>query len=160
MAIKKTNAIRLLEKNKIAYEIIEYQYDPENLDVAKIAADNQLELEAIYKTLVIKGDKTGVWVAVVPGNKTLSLKAMAQASNNKKVAMVPVKEIQGLTGYIRGGCSPLGMKKDYPVVIDTTAQNLPLIFVNAGQRGILFGVKPDDLQAVSEATWGNISEGS
>lgn len=155
---KKTNAIRLLEKHNKTYEIIEYQYDPENLDVAKIAADNQLELASIYKTLVLKGDKTGVWVAVVPGNKTLSLKAMAQASSNKKVAMVPVKEIQGLTGYIRGGCSPIGMKKAYPVVIDDSAQALDMVFVNAGQRGILFGVNPHDLQEVSQAVWGEISE--
>lgn len=157
MATKKTNAIRLLEKHKITYQLVEYQYDPENLDVAKIAEDNQLELEAVYKTLVIKGDKTGVWVAVVPGDKSLSLKAMAQASGNKKVAMVPVKEIQGLTGYIRGGCSPLGMKKAYPVVIDTQAQKLEKIFVNAGQRGILTGVKPSDLQEVTKGIWADIS---
>ncbi|WP_299459129.1 Cys-tRNA(Pro) deacylase [uncultured Microscilla sp.] len=158
MATKKTNALRLLDKHKAAYKTITYEYDPENLDVAKIAADNQLELTSIYKTLVVKGDKTGVWVAVVPGNKNLSLKAMAQASNNKKVAMVPVKEIQGLTGYIRGGCSPLGMKKDYPVVIDTNAQVLPTIFVNAGQRGILVGVSPNDLQKITGAAWAAISE--
>lgn len=150
--------MRLLEKHKAAYEIIEYTYDPENLDVAKIAADNQLELGAIYKTLVVKGDKTGVWVAVVPGDKSLSLKAMAQASNNKKVAMVAVKEIQGLTGYIRGGCSPLGMKKDFPVVIDKGAQSLQTIFVNAGQRGILVGMHPHDLQEVTKAIWAEISE--
>ena len=159
MATKKTNAIRLLEKHQKTYQIIEYKYDPENLDVAKIATDNQLELAAIYKTLVLKGDKTGIWVAVVPGDKTLSLKAMAQASGNKKVAMVPVKDIQGLTGYIRGGCSPLGMKKTYPVIIDTLAKTQELIFVNAGQRGILVGVNPDDLQEVSQAIWGEISEG-
>ncbi|OJJ15468.1 aminoacyl-tRNA deacylase [marine bacterium AO1-C] len=159
MATKKTNAIRLLEKHHKTYQTVEYQYDPENLDVAKIAADNQLELTSIYKTLVLKGDKTGIWVAVVPGNKTLSLKAMAQASSNKKVAMVPVKDIQGLTGYIRGGCSPLGMKKAYPVVIDDSAQAQELIFVNAGQRGILVGLNPHDLQEVSNAIWGEISEG-
>jgi len=159
MATKKTNAIRLLEKHHKTYQIIEYQYDPENLDVAKIAADNQLELAAIYKTLVLKGDKTGVWVAVIPGDKTLSLKALAQASGNKKMAMVPVKDIQGLTGYIRGGCSPLGMKKAYPVIIDNLAKVQELIFVNAGQRGILVGVNPDDLQEVSQAIWGDISEG-
>ena len=157
MATKKTNAIRLLEKHKIEYHTIEYQYDPENLDVAKIAEDNQLELAAVYKTLVIKGDKTGVWVAVVPGDKSLSLKAMAHASSNKKIAMVPVKEIQGLTGYIRGGCSPLGMKKAYPVVIDTNAQKLEKIFINAGQKGTLVGVKPNDLQEVSKAIWAEIS---
>lgn len=155
---KKTNAMRLLDKHKVAYKTIEYTYDPENLDVAKIATDNQLELNAIYKTLVVKGDKTGAWVAVVPGDKTLSLKAMAQASGNKKIAMVPVKEIQGLTGYIRGGCSPLGMKKDFPVVIDNNAQTLNAIFVNAGQRGILVGVAPNELQAVTQAKWADISE--
>ncbi len=159
MGTKKTNAIRLLDTHQKPYQTLEYQYDPDNLDVAKIAADNQMEITAIYKTLVLKGDKTGVWVAVIPGDKTLSLKALAQVSGNKKVAMVPVKDIQGLTGYIRGGCSPLGMKKAYPVVIDELAKAQELMYVNAGQRGIFVGVNPYDLQEVSKAIWGDISEG-
>lgn len=159
MGTKKTNAIRLLDTHQKPYQTLEYQYDPDNLDVAKIAADNQMEITAIYKTLVLKGDKTGVWVAVIPGDKTLSLKALAQVSGNKKVAMVPVKDIQGLTGYIRGGCSPLGMKKAYPVVIDELAKAQELMYVNAGQRGIFVGVNPYDLQEVSKAIWGDISDG-
>lgn len=159
MATKKTNAIRLLDKQQINYQIIEYKYDPENLDVAKIAQDNELALSSIYKTLVIKGDRTGIWVAVIPGDKSLSLKRMAQVSNNKKIAMVPVKDIQGLTGYIRGGCSPLGMKKNYPIIMDSSAQELDIMYVNAGQRGILVGVNPKDLQATTQAAWENISEG-
>jgi len=149
--MEKTNAIRILDKRKIKYETIKYNYDPENLNVAKIAAANNMDVAMIYKTLVAKGDKTGIMVAVVPGNAALDLKALAKVSHNKKIALVPVKEIQGITGYIRGGCSPLGMKKSFPVYVDEAVNTLDIVYVNAGQRGLLFGVKPSDLQTVSRA---------
>ena len=156
--MKKTNAVRILDQQKIAYDTVEYEYDSENLDLAKIAAENGFVLETIYKTLVLMGDKTGVLVAVVAGHHSLSLKKMAAVSGNKKVEMVAVKDIQNLTGYVRGGCSPIGMKKNFPVYLDETAKTMERIFVNAGVRGILFSCKPEDLLKVSRGEWADIAE--
>ncbi len=156
--MKKTNALRILDQQKIAYDTVEYEYDSENLDLAKISADNGFVLEEVYKTLVLTGDKTGVLVAVVAGHHSLSLKKMAAVSGNKKVEMVAVKDIQTLTGYIRGGCSPIGMKKNFPVYIDETGKNLTAFFVNAGVRGILFSCKPQDLLKVCKGEWADIAD--
>lgn len=147
--MKKTNAVRLLDREGVAYELIEYTYDEADLSVPQIAAGNNLPVEAVYKTLVLKGDRSGPIVAVIPGDRSLDMKALAKASDNKKVAMVPVKDIPGLTGYIRGGCSPLGMKKDFPVFLDASALELPQILVNAGQRGLLIKLQPEVLQRVA-----------
>lgn len=149
--MKKTNAVRLLDREAVVYELIEYAYDEADLSVPQIAAGNNLPVEAVYKTLVLKGDRSGPIVAVIPGDRSLDMKALAKASGNKKVAMVPVKDIPGLTGYIRGGCSPLGMKKDFPVYLEASALQLPEILVNAGQRGLLMKMKPEDLQRVARA---------
>lgn len=157
---KKTNALRLLEQQKIAYNTVAYTYSEDNLNIGKIAIDNGLELTQIYKTLVAKGDKTGVVVAVVAGDQSLSLKKLANISGNKKIALVPVKEIQDLTGYIRGGCSPIGMKKQFSTYFDQTAQSLDKIYVNAGLRGILFGCAPADLLLISGGEWADIVEDS
>lgn len=157
--MKKTNALRILDQQKIAYSTVEYEYDSENLDVAKIASDNGLVLEEVYKTLVLIGDKTGVLVAVVAGHHSLSLKKIASVSGNKKVEMSAVKDLQSLTGYIRGGCSPIGMKKNYPVYIDETGRDLARIFVNAGIRGILFACAPNDLLTACKGEWADIAEG-
>ena len=154
--MEKTNAIRILDKRKIKYEIIKYTYDPENLNVAKIAEANNMDVAMIYKTLVAKGDKTGILVAVVSGDAALDLKALAKASRNKKIALIPVKEIQGITGYIRGGCSPLGMKKAYPVFIDESAIEWEEILINAGSRGTLFGCSADELVDAFEFQWAEI----
>lgn len=156
--MKKTNAIRLLESNQIHFNIIEYTYDPERLSVEKIARDNQLELSSIYKTLVAKGDKTGVVVAVIPGSKNLNLKALSNVSGNKKMTLVPVKDLLSLTGYIRGGCSPIGMKKNYPVFFDLDAQSATHIYVNAGQRGVLFGAAPEDIRTLCEGAFAQITQ--
>lgn len=155
---KKTNALRILEQQKIVYDTIEYSYDEENLNVAKIAEDNQLSLPQIYKTLVAEGDKTGLIVAVVAGDKSLSLKKIAAVSGNKKVWMLPVKDIQAHTGYIRGGCSPVGMKKHYPTYFDQTAKDCAKIYVNAGGRGTLFGCAPDALVQAAQGQWADIAE--
>ena len=109
----KTNALRLLDKANISYRLIAYTYDAENLDVAKIAADNQLALGQVYKTLVCTGDKTGPIVVIVPGDESLDVKALAQVSGNKKIALLPLKDLTSTTGYVRGGCSPLGMNKKF-----------------------------------------------
>ncbi|MGK0391487.1 MAG: Cys-tRNA(Pro)/Cys-tRNA(Cys) deacylase [Maribacter sp.] len=143
--MKKTNAIRILERKKIAYTTVKYHYDPANLNVGKIAAENSLELKSIFKTLVVKGDKNGVFVVVIPGDKELDMKAAAKISGNKKIHLLPIKDLEKTTGYIRGGCSPFGMKKDYPVFVDSAAQDLDVFYVNAGIRGILMGISPESL---------------
>ncbi len=155
---KKTNALRLLDAQNVQYEMVEYHYDTDDLSVEHIAEDNGLHLERIFKTLVAKGDKNGVAVAVVPGHKNLDFKALAKASGNKKMTLAPVKDIQGLTGYIRGGCSPIGMKKDYPVYLDTSALAYDVIYVNAGQRGLLVGLSPEALRRATDAVAAEISE--
>jgi Cys-tRNA(Pro)/Cys-tRNA(Cys) deacylase len=155
---KKTNALRILEQHKIPYDLIEYTYDAENLNVAKIAEDNGLALAQVYKTLVAKGDKTGIIVAVIAGDKSLSLKKIATVSGNKKIALVPVKDIQGISGYIRGGCSPLGMKKQFPTYFDQSAKNFDKIYVNAGVRGVLFGCAAEYLLPIAAGQWADIAE--
>jgi len=155
--MKKTNALRILERNKIPYQTLEYTYDPDNLDVRKIAADNDLDAKEVYKTLVAKGDKTGLLVAVIPGDKKLDRKALGKASGNKKINLVEISKLEKLTGYIRGGCSPIGMKSNPPVYLDASAEELDLIWVNAGVRGLLFGVGADDLVAASKAQVEDIS---
>ena len=149
--MKKTNVLRSLDKEKIAYKIFEYDYDPEAGSAKAIAADNGISLEQVYKTLVGKGDKTGILVAVIPSGRTLNFKKLCKVAGNKKMTLVAVKELQGLTGYIRGGCSPMGMKKPYPVFIDTSIETQELVYVNAGQRGILVGLKPTDLVKMAKA---------
>ena len=153
--MKKTNAIRILSQKKVDFDTVTYVYDSENLSVEKIAAENGLALELIYKTLVLKGDKTGIIVALVAGNASVSLKKLASLSGNKKMAMVAVKDLQQQTGYIRGGCSPIGMKKNYPVYISEEAQHLEKMYINAGTRGILVGVSPTALQTIVNGIWGN-----
>ncbi|CAA6813825.1 MAG: Cys-tRNA(Pro)/Cys-tRNA(Cys) deacylase [uncultured Aureispira sp.] len=154
--MKKTNAIRLLQQKKINFEAVHYEYDSEHLNVGKIAKDNDLVLEQVYKTLVLEGDKTGVIVALVAGDQSLSLKKMATISKNKKVAMLAVKDLQKHTGYIRGGCSPIGMKKQYPVYISEEAKDLEKLYINAGTRGILVGLVPSDLQDLAQGEWAEI----
>lgn len=149
----KTNAIRLLEARDIAYEPVEYAYDAEDLSVQKIAAGLDIPVSQVFKTLVAKGDKTGVLVAVIPGDQELDYKALAHASGNKKVALVHVKELLDLTGYIRGGCSPLGMKKKYPVYLHSSAKEWDKIYVNAGKRGLLMGVDPERLREACEGEY-------
>lgn len=156
--MKKTNAIRLLQQKKITFDTIHYVYDSENLNVGKIAEENDLVLEQVYKTLVLQGDKTGVIVALVPGDQSLSLKKMAAVSKNKKVSMLAVKDLQKHTGYIRGGCSPIGMKKQYPVYISEAAKNLEKLYINAGTRGILVGVAPNDLYDLAQGEWAEIMD--
>lgn len=143
---KKTNAMRLLEAAGIPYTLTTYQYDAEELSVAKIAAENKLTLERIFKTLVLKTDTGSVVVAVTPGDKQLDIKAISKESNCKKVALAASQQLQALTGYIRGGCSPIGMKKNYPVIVDISALSFERIYVNAGMRGLLMELSPQDLQ--------------
>lgn len=153
ICMKKTNAIRILEQKKITYQSMEYQYDTENLTVEHIAQRNQLNPAQIYKTLVLEGDKHGIVIALIPGDKSLSLKKIASITQNKKIALLPPNDLQRLTGYIRGGCSPVGMKKNYPTFIEQSALTLPHIYFNAGTRGLFIKIAPLDLENVMEVKW-------
>lgn len=143
--MRKTNALRLLDQAGVTYRTVVYTYDPEQLDVAKIAEDNGLQLAQVFKTLICKGDKTGPVVAIIAGDQHLSLKRLAQASGNKKMAMLGLKELLPTTGYQRGGCSPIGLKRPFPIYLDEVALQYEEILVNAGKRGLLFGSNPQDL---------------
>ncbi|ERM17994.1 Cys-tRNA(Pro) deacylase [Brevibacillus laterosporus] len=148
----KTNACRLLDKHKVPYTVHEYEWDEEHLNAKHVAQQVDLQVEQVFKTLVLRGDKTGVIMACIPAHKELHLKLLAAVSKNKKVEMVPMKEILELTGYIRGGCSPLGTKKNYPLFIDESALSLQLISISAGKRGLQIFLNPADLIKVSKAT--------
>ncbi len=149
--MKKTNAARLLEKSGVDFEIWNYEVDPEDVSARAVAAKIGLPPERIFKTLVARGDRTGIMLACVPGDSDLDLKALAAASGNRKVEMVHLREVQPLTGYIRGGVSPLGMKKTYPVFIDESAFDFERICVSAGARGVQIFISPGDLADAVEA---------
>ncbi|PPA93909.1 Cys-tRNA(Pro) deacylase [Brevibacillus laterosporus] len=148
----KTNACRLLDKHKVPYTVHEYEWDEEHLNAKHVAQQVDLQVEQVFKTLVLRGDKTGVIMACIPAHKELHLKLLAAASKNKKVEMVPMKEVLELTGYIRGGCSPLGTKKNYPLYIDESALSFSLISISAGKRGLQIFMNATDLIKVSKST--------
>jgi len=143
--MKKTNASRILDKLKIPYEILEYEVDEQNLSAENAAQKMEQPLKQVFKTLVIRGDRTGIVVACIPGGEELNLKTLASISGNKKVEMIHLKEIKSLTGYIRGGVSPLEMKKNYPAYIDESAFKFPFILISAGVRGKQLKINPLDL---------------
>jgi len=143
--MKKTNAARFLDSLKINYKLCEYEIEESDLSAESVARKVNLPLEQVFKTLVARGDKTGVLMACIPGNAELDLKAMATVSGNKKVEMIHMKEIQQLTGYIRGGVSPIGTKKHYPIFLDESAMRFPSISISAGARGSQIFISPDDL---------------
>jgi Cys-tRNA(Pro)/Cys-tRNA(Cys) deacylase len=153
----KTNAVRLLESRNIAYELRDYEVDPDDLGAESVAAKIGMPPEQVFKTLVVRGDRNGVCFAVIPGNAELDPKALAKLSANRKVELVPLKEVQPLTGYIRGGVTALGSKKDYPVFVDETAILFDHISVSAGVRGTQIILKPDDYLRAVGATTGEIS---
>ena len=145
MKINKTNAARLLDRAGIKYELIPYRVDEEHLDAIHVAEELGEPIGQVFKTLVLRGDRTGIWVCVVPGDGEVDLKAAAHASGNKRVEMLHLKELLPTTGYIRGGCSPIGMKKEYPVFIHQTCRNYASIYVSAGIRGLQLKIDPEDL---------------
>jgi Cys-tRNA(Pro)/Cys-tRNA(Cys) deacylase len=147
--MNKTNAARLLDSQGIYYELVSYDVDESDLSASSVAAKLQEDVGQIYKTLVLRGDKTGVFICIIPGNKELDLKKAAKVSGNKNAAMVQMKEILELTGYIRGGCSPVGMKKKYSTYIDENCILYNQIYVSAGTRGLQFKISPDDLILVT-----------
>jgi Cys-tRNA(Pro)/Cys-tRNA(Cys) deacylase len=145
----KTNAVRILEQAGIHYELREYAVDENDLSAPHVAEAVELPAEQVFKTLVARGDRNGVLVASIPANTELDLKSLAAASGNKKVELVAVKEVLGLTGYIRGGVSPVGMKKIYPFYLDETADLWDVIAVSAGIRGCQMLIRPGDLVEVT-----------
>ncbi|MBM7868357.1 Cys-tRNA(Pro) deacylase [Heliobacterium gestii] len=155
---QKTNAARLLDQMKIAYELIEYDVDESDLSAVTVAAKSGLPIEQVYKTLVARGDKTGVLLACIPGDQELDLKALAVLSGNKKVDTVPLKEVQPLTGYIRGGVSPVGTKKKYPLFVDERIESVQRVSVSAGIRGCQMALSPADLLRATGGRCGRISK--
>ena len=153
----KTNAARILDQVKLPYEIKEYIVDDSDLSAISVAQKIGLPIEQVYKTLVARGDKTGVIIACIQGDHELHLKALASLSGNKKVEVVSLKEVQPLTGYIRGGVSPIGMKKHYPVFISSAIDKHERICISAGLRGLQLYLCPTDLIAVTRAQLGEIS---
>ena len=147
----KTNAARLLDRAGIAYELNTYQVDENDLSAIHVAESLGVDAGALYKTLVLRGDRTGIFVCVVPGDAEVDLKKAARASGNKKADLVPVKELLPLTGYVRGGCSPIGMKRRYPTFIDAGAGRRKRIYISAGVRGVQIVIAPADLMAFAEA---------
>jgi Cys-tRNA(Pro)/Cys-tRNA(Cys) deacylase len=154
----KTRAAQALDKLGILYEIREFE--EEELGADEVAEKLQIPLAQVFKTLVVCGDRTGVILACLPGTLTLSLKALARVSGNRKVEMVEKDEIPRLTGYIRGGVSPLGGKKDYPVFLDQSALEQPIVSVSAGMRGMQVFLTPPDLLRATRAKVATIGVGN
>lgn len=152
MKIQKTNAARLLDSKKIAYELVPYQVDESDLSAVHVAEQLNEPIEQVFKTLVLHGDKSGFFVCVIPGADELNLKFAAKVSGNKSCDLIPMKDILGVTGYIRGGCSPLGMKKKFPTFIHNTAPLYPFIYVSGGVRGLQIKISPQKLIDCCEMT--------
>ena len=143
--INKTNACRILDQKKVAYELIPYEVDENDLGAQHIADQLGEDINQVFKTLVLKGDKTGHFVCVIPGNDEVDLKKTAKVTGNKSCDLIPMKELLPLTGYVRGGCSPVGMKKPFPTFIHETCQLFDYIYVSAGVRGLQFKLNPQHL---------------
>ena len=141
---QKTNAARLLDQLGIRYELREYEVDPDDLTAETVAAKVGLPAEQVFKTLVARGDRHGVAMAVIPGDQELGLKALAAAAGDRKIQLVPVKDLPFLTGYIRGGVTALGSKRDFPVYVDETIELCDVVSVSAGVRGLQILIAPAD----------------
>ena len=149
--VEKTNAARLLDRAKINYELVPYEVDEEHLAATHVAEQLGEEIATVFKTLVLKGDRTGYFVCVVPGNHEVDLKAAARVSGNKKADLIPMKELLPVTGYIRGGCSPVGMKKQFRTVFASQALAQETILVSAGKIGYQVETAPQALIALVRA---------
>ena len=154
--IAKTNAARLLDQKKIKYQLIPYEVDEQHLDAGHVAESLGENIEQVFKTLVLKGDKSGHFVCVIPGNNEVDLKKAAKVSGNKNCDLIPMKDLLATTGYIRGGCSPVGMKKQFPTYLHLTAMDFPHIYISAGVRGLQIQIAPTDLITISNATTSDI----
>ena len=148
----KTNAVRMVEQAKIPYVIHEYDVDTAHLDALHAADGMGIPVEEVYKTIVLTGDITGHLVACIAANKELDLKQVAKISGNKRVELLSLDQLEPLTGYVRGGCSPIGMKKKFPTFIEESAMHHKTIRISAGKRGLQMELAPKDLQKMTEAT--------
>ena len=143
--IEKTNAARLLDRAKIAYRLVPYRVDESNLAATHVAEELGEDIATVFKTLVLRGDRTGHFVCVIPGDKEVDLKRVAKVSGNKKADLIPMKELLPTTGYIRGGCTPIGMKKPFPTFIHSTCLQFDTIYISAGVRGLQIAINPNAL---------------
>ena len=153
----KTNAARILDSLGVPYELRSYEVDPDDLSAERVAEKIGLPPEQVFKTLVVRGDRNGVCLAVVPADAQLDLKALARLTGDRKVDTVPLKEVQPLTGYIRGGVTAFGCKKDYPVYVDETVELFDVVSVSAGARGTQILIAPGDYLRTTHATVGAIT---
>lgn len=151
MKIAKTNAVRLLDRDKVVYQLIPYEVDESDLSAIHVAEMLNEPIKRVFKTLVLKGDKTGFFVCVIPGDATLDTKSVAKITGNKKCEMIPMKDLLSITGYIRGACSPIGMKKHFPTYIHETCVQFNFIYVSAGIRGLQIQIDPKDLICITQA---------
>ena len=150
--IQKTNVARLLDAHKIHYELVPYQVDENDLSATHVAAQLGEPVECVFKTLVLRGDKTGLFVCVIPGAEEVDFKKAAKTSGNKSCSLIHMKELLPLTGYIRGGCSPIGMKKSYPTYLHESCLMYDLIYVSDGVRGLHLNIHPQELIASCQGT--------
>lgn len=148
----KTNVARLLDQARIPYSLIPYEYDENDLAATHVAEALGEDLDQVFKTLVLHGERAGYFVCVIPGGAEVDLKKAAKAAGAKKAELIPMKELLPLTGYIRGGCSPIGMKKPFPTFVHTTALDYDHIYVSAGQRGLQLKINPRQLVEYIKAT--------
>ena len=156
--ISKTNVARLLDKAKIDYELVPYIVDENDLAATHIAEQLGENIKQVFKTLVLRGDKTGHFVCVIPGDEEVNLKKAAKVSGNKKADLIPMKELLPTTGYIRGGCSPVGMKKPFPTYFDSSCEQFDYIYVSAGVRGLQLKVRPELLVDYVKAALAELTE--
>lgn len=159
MKINKTNVARLLDKAKVPYQLVPYEVDENDLSAIHVAEQLDENVEQVFKTLILHGDKSGYFVCVIPGADEVDLKKAAKVSRNKKCEMIPVKELLPLTGYIRGGCSPIGMKKHFPTYIHFSAEQFDNIYISAGQRGLQVLLAPADLVRETNASFADLVSG-
>ncbi len=156
--VQKTNAARLLDQLQIHYELREYEVDPDDLAAETVAAKIGLPPEQVFKTLVARGDRNGICMAVIPGDQELNLKFLAAAAKEKKIDLVPVKELQALTGYIRGGVTALAAKRDFPVYVDETIELFDVVSISAGIRGLQILIPPADYLRATKGTIAELAE--
>ncbi|WP_040608668.1 Cys-tRNA(Pro) deacylase [Salinicoccus carnicancri] len=155
--MQKTNAMRILENNKVDYKIHEYPWDEDHLDAKSTADEVEMPLETIYKTLVATGGTTGEVVVCIPAGQSLDLKRLAKQSGNKKVEMLHMKDLEKTTGYIRGGCSPVGMKRQFPTYVSSEAASMESIVVSAGKRGMQMELSPAELLRITGGQYADIT---
>ena len=155
---QKTNAARLLDQLGIRYQLREYQVDPDDLAAETVAAKIGMPAEQVFKTLVARGDRNGICLAVIPGDRELDLKALASAAGERKIQLVPVKELQALTGYIRGGVTALAAKRDFPVYVDETIDLFDVVSISAGTRGLQILIAPADYLRATNARLASLAQ--